>query len=290
MVDVGHHNTSVTALWEGMVLKKSKRARPAAPRRCNAIADELAGLLHSPLAGAFVNQQIRLMFRTLQPPVPLVPHYTVASKTPVDAGAPSNATYRSFPAPPRESFRLLEEDRVLASFKESVVQTWSGPGRLDANLDAVRLSPPRPFEMPDGWNQIFGGERYKVVEALFDAKAAYSDPDHAPPKSDDSIPSLVHRALNNCDVDTRAALLANVILTGAGSLIEKMPERLQGDLQVMFPNPRVRVIANPNSVERKFGAWIGGSVLGSLGTFHQMWISKEEYAEFGAGLVEKRCK
>ena len=73
-------------------------------------------------------------------------------------------------------------------------------------------------------------------------------------------------------------------------MIEKLAERLQSDLQAMFPNPKVRVLANNNTVERKYGAWIGGSVLGSLGTFHQMWISKKEYDEHGASIVEKRCK
>ncbi|TKA67587.1 hypothetical protein B0A55_08708 [Friedmanniomyces simplex] len=271
VVDVGHQNTSVTAIWEGMVLRKS--------------------LMHSPLAGSFLNDQIRMMFASMQPSVPLTPHYMVKSKAPVDAGVPSAATYMNYADPPKESYRNLEEDRVLTSFKESVVQAWSGPGRLDSNLEAVKLSPPRPFEMPDGWNQVFGAERYRVAEAYFDTKSAYTDAAHpAPPNSDDSIPSLVHRALNNCDVDTRAALLGNVILTGAGSLIEKLPERLQGDLQVMYPNPRVRVLANASSVERKYGAWIGGSVLASLGTFHQMWISREEYKEYGPSLVEKRCK
>ncbi|KAK3634997.1 Actin-related protein 4 [Elasticomyces elasticus] len=270
VVDVGHQNTSVTAIWEGMVLRKS--------------------LMHSPLAGKFLSDQIRIMFANMQPAVPLIPHYMVKSKAPVDAGAPSAATYMKYAQPPSDSFRRLEEDRILTSFKESVVQAWSGPGRLDSNVDAVRMSPPRPFEMPDGWNQVFGVERYRVAEGYFDTKSAYTDAEHYTPKTDDSIPSLVHRALNNCDVDTRAALLGNVILTGAGSLIDKLPERLQGDLQIMYPNPKVRIIANPSSVERKYGAWIGGSVLASLGTFHQMWISKEEYKEYGPSLVEKRCK
>lgn len=230
------------------------------------------------------------MFATTQPPIPLIPHYMVKSKHQVDAGAPSNATYAKFATPPPESFRKLEEDRVLTSFKESVVQCWQGPGRLENNLDSVKYAPPRPFEMPDGWNQVFGLERYKVAEGFFDTRSAYASPELPAPKSDDSLPSVIHRSLNQCDVDTRAHLLANVIVTGAGSLIEKLPERLQGDLQSLYPNPRVRVIANSNSVERKYGAWIGGSVLGSLGTFHQMWISREEYKEYGPGIVEKRCK
>jgi Actin len=30
-------------------------------------------------------------------------------------------------------------------------------------------------------------------------------------------------------------------------------------------------------VERQYSAWIGGSILASLGTFHQLWISRAEY-------------
>ena len=240
------------------------------------------------------------MFSQLQPPVPLVPHYMVSSKSAVDAGSPSNATYAKFAKPPTDSFRKLEEDRVLTSFKESVVQCWSGPGRLDSpaggmggtytNADHAKSLPPKPFEMPDGWNQVFGLERYKVAEGLFSATSAYTSPSTPAPTGKQTLPSLLNESLQACDIDTRPLLLNNIILTGGGSLIEKLPERLQSDMQTMYPNPKVRVLANSNSVERKYGAWIGGSVLGSLGTFHQMWVSRAEYEEFGAGVVEKRCK
>ncbi|KAF2767916.1 actin-related protein, ARP4 class [Teratosphaeria nubilosa] len=270
VVDVGHTHTAVTAVWEGMTLKKS--------------------LMTSPIAGAYLSDQLRLMFAQTQPPVPLVPHYMVKAKSPVDANAPANAVYTHFATPPKDSFRRFEEERVLTAFKESVVQCWQGPGRLESNLDPARSYPARPFEMPDGWNTVFGLERFKVVEPFFDTKHAYTSPDLPTPKSEDSVSSLVHRALQNVDVDARPTLLANVILTGAGSLIEKFADRLQADLQALNPNPRVRVIATSNSVERKYGSWIGGSVLASLGTFHQMWVPRHEYKEFGASIVERRCK
>jgi len=278
IIDIGHQNTSVTAMWEGMVLKKS--------------------IHRTPLAGNWLNNQIRLMFGSMQPPCPIVPHYMVKTKQPVDAGAASNATYVQFPKPPTDSFRRQEEDRVLTAFKESIVQAWQGPGRLDSpagaggftNMDHVKQLPPKPFEMPDGWNQVFGAERYKVVEGFFDHNAAYTSSEHPAPSGEQTITSMANKALQACDVDTRNHLMNNIILTGAGSLLEKLPERLQSDLQTIYPNPKIRIIANPNSVERKYGAWIGGSVLGSLGTFHQMWISKQEYEEYGAKIVEKRCK
>lgn len=116
----------------------------------------------------------------MTPPVPLVPHYMVKSKSPVDAGAPANAVYAQFATAPSASFRRLEEERVLTSFKESMVQVWQGPGRLDLadqmghhpNLESVRSIPAKPFEMPDGFNQVFGQERFRVVEGLFNAEAA----------------------------------------------------------------------------------------------------------------------
>jgi len=52
---------------------------------------------------------------------------------------------------------------------------------------------------------------------------------------------------------------------------------------------KVKTFAPPVPAERRFGAWIGGSILASLGSFHQMWMSKQEYQEYGKVLVEKKC-
>jgi len=101
---------------------------------------------------------------------------------------------------------------------------------------------------------------------------------------------MVKAALDAVDVEIRPTLLNHVVLTGGGSLIEKLADRIQSELSAMYPNPRVRVQTSSNATDRKYGAWIGGSVLASLGTFHQMWVSKKEYEEHGASIIEKRCK
>jgi actin-related protein len=41
--------------------------------------------------------------------------------------------------------------------------------------------------------------------------------------------------------------------------------------------------------ERKYSVWIGGSILSSLSTFQQMWISKSEYDESGPTIVHRKC-
>ena len=49
---------------------------------------------------------------------------------------------------------------------------------------------------------------------------------------------------------------------------------------------KIKIIAAP---ERKYSVWIGGSILGSLSTFGQMWISKQEYDECGSSIVHRKC-
>ncbi len=132
--------------------------------------------MKSPLAGNWVSEQLRLIFSQSQPPVSITPHYMVASKTAVDAGAPAQATYKTFARAPKDSFRRLQEDRVLTEFKESCVQIWNPQNNAGQNLaasaDYIRSTPGRTFEFPDGWNNVFGYDRFRAAEGIFDEKMA----------------------------------------------------------------------------------------------------------------------
>merc|ERR1719284_1276646 len=57
------------------------------------------------------------------------------------------------------------------------------------------------------------------------------------------------------------------------------------ELTALAPSTmKIKVIAPP---ERKYSVWIGGSILSSLSTFQQMWISKGEYDESGPTIVQR---
>jgi actin-related protein 4 len=272
VIDVGASHTSVTPVLDGMVLRK--------------------GVQKSPLAGNFVSNQIRLQFKDSKPEIPLTPHYLVKSKTPVDAGVPAQATYKTFRTLPTDSFRVNEEERVLTEYKESVVEVWPGPGRFGngTNEEIAKNMPGRPFEMPDGWNQVFGPERFRVAEGLFDASAALTSESSPRPKDEHTIPRLVQAAVQQVDADQRPLLLANIVVTGGSTLLYKFGDRLNYEINSIYPSTRNKLIAPGSVPERKYAAWIGGSILASLGSFHQLWISRKEYEEHGAGIVEKRCR
>jgi actin-like protein 6A len=79
--------------------------------------------------------------------------------------------------------------------------------------------------------------------------------------------------------------MGNVVLAGGGSLFAGLGERLNNELVRNFPHVKIHAPGNP--AERKYGSWLGGSILASLGTFHQLWISREEWqvslAPYSAG-------
>lgn len=53
---------------------------------------------------------------------------------------------------------------------------------------------------------------------------------------------------------------------------------------------KIKIHAAGNTTERKSSSWLGGSILASLGTFHQLWVSRKEYEEFGDSIVHRRCQ
>mmetsp|Transcript_49981 Transcript_49981/g.159955 ORF Transcript_49981/g.159955 Transcript_49981/m.159955 type:complete len:103 (+) Transcript_49981:291-599(+) len=96
-------------------------------------------------------------------------------------------------------------------------------------------------------------------------------------------------SVNKCDVDVRKELYSGILLTGGNTIFPNVKERLERELAEQAPGgARVKVITSTSSAERRYSAWIGGSILASLGSFQQMWMSKAEYEEHGAALIHRK--
>lgn len=101
---------------------------------------------------------------------------------------------------------------------------------------------------------------------------------------------MVIDAINKGDLDIRKEMFNNIFLCGGNTLFQGFTERMQKSLLHSSPQSvRVKLIVHPSSSERRFSSWIGGSILSSLGTFHQLWLSKQEYEEHGAMIIERKC-
>ncbi|KAL9451351.1 hypothetical protein AB3S75_013001 [Citrus x aurantiifolia] len=90
-----------------------------------------------------------------------------------------------------------------------------------------------------------------------------------------------------CDVDSRKDLYGNIVLSGGSTMFPGIADRMSREITALAPSSmKIKVVAPP---ERKYSVWIGGSILASLSTFQQMWISKGEYDESGPAIVHRKC-
>ncbi|KII95776.1 hypothetical protein PLICRDRAFT_96688 [Plicaturopsis crispa FD-325 SS-3] len=265
VIDVGQNMASVTPVVDGFVLRKGL------------VSSALPKLVH-----AHARHVLTAPTHTRRG-IDLYPHQLIASKLPVEPGAPPRFTLREDRiAGTTDSWKLWYETKEIDEWIQSVAgvldQGWNDQYVLAAQR------PVRQYEFPTGYNTYFGPERFNVGEQFFfHSQALASNPNL--PKN---MPALLAESLRACDPDLRQVLMGNVVLTGGGSLFAGFSERLNNELSRNFSHVKIHAPGNPT--ERRYGGWLGGSILASLGTFHQLWISKEEWQEHGKNIVGQRCK
>merc|ERR1712048_236622 len=135
------------------------------------------------------------------------------------------------------------------------------------------------YELPDGQIISIGAERFRCPEVLFKPSLIG--------KESDGIHSLTFESIKLCDIDVRRDLYANTVLSGGSTMFPGISDRLQHEISQLAPsNVKVKIIA---AAERKYSVWIGGSILSSLQSFKEMWITKDHYDETGPGIVHRMC-
>ncbi|CAA9990383.1 actin-related protein, putative [Plasmodium knowlesi strain H] len=140
------------------------------------------------------------------------------------------------------------------------------------------------FELPDGVKIKTDKYRYDIAEELFRALPS----DH----NFNGLPDAIVKCIISSDVDIRKELLQAIIVTGGSSLFPGLIDRLYNSLrekECFSQTIKMKILNMSSSVESLYSSWLGGSILSSLGTFQQVWVSRKEYEEDGHAIVLDRC-
>lgn len=135
------------------------------------------------------------------------------------------------------------------------------------------------YELPDGTLVDCNKVAQSVPELLFSGKTR-------------SIGSMVHEVIEkqrSSDETLAQSLLGNVVICGGTTAMSGFSERVQNDLSQMYHGSFVKCHSGQSGFDKRHSAWIGGSIVASLGAFSNLWITKREYEENGIGIVGKKC-
>ncbi|CAL6412816.1 unnamed protein product [Bathycoccus prasinos] len=273
-VDVGGRAATTCAVHEGYALVKS--------------------VIQSKALGGDCLTETTLRYMEEKMKNEVKPRYAFKKK--LQTGGKNDGEFKienlSFPKTSK-SYNLLKRHQIAEDAKASVMRL--SDVRLDLKNSEINQMPTVQYELPDGNTIEVGVERFIVPEIMFNPAIVDELKLKGPPVVDDmqkamSLPAQVLASIQNADVDARKDLFGNVILTGGGTMFVNCKERLESAIFDHAPqNVKTKVTASQNAVERRFATWIGGSILASLGSFQQMWMSKAEYDEYGVSHIHKKC-
>ena len=136
------------------------------------------------------------------------------------------------------------------------------------------------FTLPDGSVIQINKEKILAGEILFNPKQFEIQ--------SKSLQESFMDSIKLTDSDLREDMFKNILFNGGTSLMKGFKDRVGKEINKVSEDYKCKKKVHVYP-EAQFLAWIGGSVLTSLGTFQNIWVTKQEYKESGVNIVHKKC-
>ncbi|CDR93781.1 actin family protein, putative [Babesia bigemina] len=136
------------------------------------------------------------------------------------------------------------------------------------------------FTLPDGSTISTGTACFRCPEMLFSPEVAGSN---AP-----TLAEVVYHTVRSCEPDMHKTMFSSILLTGGSTLFPGFLERCEKDIRAATnDNAPVKIAGSIKN--RSTAVWVGGSIVASLQSFQQMWVTKAEYDESGPTVIHRKC-
>ena len=257
--DSGHNNTYAVPVHDGYALQKS--------------------LMKSDVAGDYITNIVREKIESKN--IDIVPFYKIKRNN-VDGENISQILSDVRVHPTYETFWKNE---IFRDMKENCLITCEDSIPYDPETDTftvTSMTQTMNYDLPDGNTVEMAEDRMLLIERVFNSIKKH--PGFL------GYHQMISEAINKAELEIKKDLYSNIFICGGNTLFGSFPERIQKQLyNSMSQSMKLKIITHPSTTERKFSTWIGGSILTSLGLFQQLWLSKYEFEDHGAIIIERKC-
>jgi len=173
-------------------------------------------------------------------------------------------------------FTTTAESDLVKTIKEQACYVALNPAKAESP-EGDNGSPKAEYQLPDGEAVTLSTERHRAPEVMFNPALIGSE--------EMGVPDVLVNSIMKSDLDLRPTLFSQIVLSGGSTLSPGFGDRLLSEVRGRAPShTRIRISAPP---ERIHSAWVGGSILASLATFKNMWVTRAEYEEYGNNILHR---
>lgn len=168
------------------------------------------------------------------------------------------------------NFHTSSELEVVKDIKEKICYVAFN-GEKSENEE----EPEVPYKLPDGNVIQIGTEKFRAPEVLFNPALIGQEYQ--------GMHQCLFNSIAKCDLDIRRTMFSDIILAGGSTMFDGLGDRLLSEVRKLAPrDTKIKIWAPP---QRTLSTWVGGSILASLATFKNMWVSRRDYEEKGKSAI-----
>jgi len=165
------------------------------------------------------------------------------------------------------NFHTTSEQQIVQDIKEKLCKVKSRKRKGDS---APADEEPVKYILPDGQEISIARKTLSdAPEILFNTSLIGAE--------FGGVQQCISESIEKSDLDLRRELYSDIVLSGGSTMFKGFGKRLVQELSSLT-NMHVKVRA---PADRILSTWMGGSVLASLHTFKDMWMTKKEYEDSG---------
>ena len=257
-LDSGEYQTTISPIHDGYLLKKN--------------------IKHVPLGGSLITEKMRHLLETKSNIKRVEPFYNVKSEYLYYSGAENmqrEVKVTLLNKNVHDSYRSFFINRIVRSAKEKLL--YIKQKKEDGKNELENLL----VELPDGQKLEFMDHEVEFNSLLFTKENKPGEVNFA---------KELHELIEHCDIDIRKDLYTNIVVAGGNSLVPGFVENLEMELKnIIMGQMKIKLSSSNKAYERRMASWIGASILSSSSAFQNLWIGKQDYAEYGENVLMKKC-